>query len=472
MMTFKARLFASTTAIVASVLTLVMLLGWSRVMQFEIARLDTQLCIEAKRIASPDYGQSLSVRLSENLASKLRVDSESQLQWSIQRENTSWVASSLWYKQLPTKEVQWSSPKPVPKTYSAKIENRQSLPKSQRVETCQLSTFDWQQKQWRASLYSKNGVSTIIAVDLAVTENELQQAIHSILYWILPFALLLSALSAWLIASMTMRPINRLTDAMKSITQKDLNQRLPTSGEDKEFAILIEAYNDMLERLERSFQQASRFSADATHELKTPLTILRGRLEQAVNNSNPALLDINNLLDEVGTLSAITRKLLLLSQADAGTLAIQYQNIDLTLLLTELFEDVDLINDQITWDTNIETALEVQGDLVLLRQLINNLFSNAIRYHQPNSVISIKAKRIKSGVEIIFGNKCISLNSEQRSQMFDRFYRGSYATDNVKKGSGLGLSLSREIARSHHGELTLLESNADEVHVRLYLHQK
>ena len=103
---------------------------------------------------------------------------------------------------------------------------------------------------------------------------------------------------------------------MRGVTKAALDQRLDAAGEDREFKELITAYNVMLERLQQSFQQASRFSADAAHELKTPLTILRGRVEQAIKKSDNRAIqaDLTQLLDEVGRLAAITRKLLLLSR--------------------------------------------------------------------------------------------------------------------------------------------------------------
>jgi signal transduction histidine kinase len=266
-----------------------------------------------------------------------------------------------------------------------------------------------------------------------------------------------------------MRPINRLTQAMQCITQKELNLRLPADSEDKEFEILIAAYNDMLDRLERSFQQASRFSADAAHELKTPLTILRGRIEHAVAQSDPSLLDINGLLDEVGTLSAITRKLLLLSQADAGTLAIERKPIDITQLLEEMFEDIELVNDSITWSIEVQAGLAVKGDVLLLRQLINNLLSNAIRYHIPETPIQVTATSNLINIEIVIINQCHHLEDHERLQIFKRFYRGKLASEAAPKGSGLGLSLSLEIARAHNGELTLLGEKADEAKFRLLL---
>ncbi len=131
---------------------------------------------------------------------------------------------------------------------------------------------------------------SVVAAGLASTKAELQGAVQQALTVIVPLALLPSALGAWLLASLTMRPMNLLRSAMTAVTQQALDQQLPSAGEDLEFKAVIGDYHTMLARLEASFHQAARFSADAAHELKTPLTLLQGRIEQATRQSqiNPS----------------------------------------------------------------------------------------------------------------------------------------------------------------------------------------
>jgi heavy metal sensor kinase len=288
---------------------------------------------------------------------------------------------------------------------------------------------------------------------------------------VIPLALLLTALGAWLLSSLTMRPVNRLREAMAGVTQKALDQRLPTAGEDREFRELIDAYNTMLARLQASFRQASRFSADAAHELRTPLTILQGRLEQALARTEHGDIhdELADMLEEVERLATVTRKLLLLSQADAGRLALHPAPVDLTEMLDGLMTDAQMLaaGQQVT--SRIERGLVVSGDAVLLRQLLNNLVSNAVRYCRPAGWIEIAARRLPAGIEVVFANASAPIGAEDRQRFFDRFYRGDPAHNRTIEGSGLGLSLAREIARAHGGELTLDAGPRDEVRLRLLL---
>jgi signal transduction histidine kinase len=140
----------------------------------------------------------------------------------------------------------------------------------------------------------------------------------------------------------------------------------------------------MLERLERSFKQASRFSGDAAHELKTPLAILQGELERTLQQADPGSevqQRLSNLLDEVRRLSGIVRKLLLLSLADAGQMNLHRVEMDLSGLLIEMLEDIELLASHLEIQTEIADGLSVLGDRDLLIQVLQNLISNAIKYN-------------------------------------------------------------------------------------------
>jgi two-component system, OmpR family, heavy metal sensor histidine kinase CusS len=336
-----------------------------------------------------------------------------------------------------------------------------------------LASFTSAGSEWRAARYGVPAGRSVVAADLASVKAELQSALRSALTLVIPMALALTALGAWVLANLSLRPVNRLRMAMKDMTPKALDRRLPSGGEDREFKALIAEYNIMLARLEASFHQASRFSADAAHELKTPLTILQGRLERAVSRSDKRAVqvDLTEMLDEVGLLAAITRKLLLLSQADAGRLALSLAPVDLTELLGELVVDAQmLVTDQVL-SSAIEPGLVTQGDALLLRQLFNNLVNNAVRYCRPGGAIEVRSRKLPGGVETSFTNETRFVAADERARFFERFFRGDPAHGRSVEGSGLGLSLAREIARAHGGELTLEPGALDVVRLRLWLPQ-
>ena len=532
-MSFRARLFLTAVLIVSAVLAVVLLLGWSSVLAFELERLDDRLCMEARRIVTQPLRSDDISRLQADVMSKLHLRTPDQvmlryesssggdnfqttnwqtafesdtLQWQQAKSNHSFVQDIQTRDQRPnpprsqlsqeSQESQESQselrtvppPKPRP---ASRLEPRpeprpeptqpppppESQPQPQPISTgyCSLAQVDrkigLQGHQWHvARLYSDRGFS-LIAADSSNTEAEFKRAFSQALKLIIPLALILAALGAWLLSALVMRPISRLRIAMKNVTQNALDQRLSSVNEDREFKTLIDAYNTMLSRLEASFQQTSRFSSDAAHELKTPLTILQGRIELLRHKSDqPAMqAELTELLDEVSRLSAITRKLLLLSQADAGCLAIQRVRIDLSRLLEESAVDIQmLITDQIL-KCEIEQNLYFSGDAVLLQQLFNNLVSNAVRYCRPGGLIELSAQARTKSIVVQLSNTTRALSLEDRARFFDRFYRGDAAHNRRIDGNGLGLSLAREIATAHGGELTLVESENTIVVLRLTL---
>ncbi len=511
---FRTRLFVISGLIVTAVITAVMLVGWTRVLAFEAQRLEQRLCIEARRIATQPFLIRDRSRLAADVASKLHLSSPNQLilQFELRTgdgyfqavserpepafDSAQWYAAKSAYvldavdnqTQRPPPRAdenlrpplfdrpQRNQPPPPPPPQRSQppappLPSLQQTDQAYTPVSCSIASLAAQGKQWRAARFETTAGRSVVAVDLEATQADVHSALKQALEMVVPLALALTALGAWLLSSLTMRPVNRLRDAMKDVTQKALDQRLPWRGEDREFKVLIDAYNTMLSRLQASFQQASRFSADAAHELKTPLTILQGRIEQALGKSqDPSLQnDLTQLLDEVGRLTVITRKLLLLSQADAGWLTIQRTPLDLSATLEEMASDMHmLMSDQIL-SCAIDRKLTIQGDAVLLLQLFNNLISNAVRYCSPGGQIKLSARMLATGVEVMFSNPSHTIQPQDRARFFDRFYRGEASHNRRIDGNGLGLSLAREIARAHGGDLVLMDSALDEVVLQLTL---
>ncbi|CAH0530317.1 ATP-binding protein [Vibrio hippocampi] len=465
-MSYRFRLFITSSLIVSAVLAVVLLFGWNRMLKYEVAGLDTQLCYEAKRLITLNKHQATNDGFITDLGRKLGLKGPQQFLMLLEgRDGKIKTQLNNWPKGMTLNDFSWSKPKP----FKAQESNGTSVV-SDSKETCQQTLFQVGNSDWRGSLYVRNHSRSFIAVDLQNTETELRGAMHSALIVIVPLALVLCAISAWLIAMITVKPINRLTRAMQSVNHNELSQRLPiTDQDDREFQVLIESYNRMLERLELSFLQSSRFSADAAHELKTPLTILRGKLELAINQQQNQEIDLPSLLDEVGRLSSIIRKLLLLSQADAGTLSLHLTTINLSDGLNELLDDLTLSFDDEIFVRNIDQDIELCCDELLLTQLLNNILSNAVRYRVPDTSIQIEAESVGQEITVCVINQCPTLSEKVRAQLFERFYRGEHAQNQKIDGSGLGLSLSREIARAHSGELSLLESQPDEFKILLRL---
>ncbi|MEH6712774.1 MAG: ATP-binding protein [Paraglaciecola polaris] len=471
-MYFRTRIFAISILTVSVVLTVVITLSWSRIMKVELDHLDSRLCMEAKRMAPrldakgearkllASSGSELpDDKLIDDLVDKLRVSSPNQLMVYVASSALGMLRASEGADvQDIIGTLNWGN--------TDEFKSTNNKPNN---AVCQFVFFTHKQTQWRASSFYASQIKSVIAVDVAATTSELKNTLRAALIVIVPLSLLLSIMGARFIATYTMRPINRLHKSMDKVTKKDLSHGLPQHKEDQEFKVLIDTYNTMLNRLEESFQQTSRFTADAAHELKTPLTVLRGKLEQAVLSEDTSQLDVNVILDEVGYLSSITRKLLLLSQADSGSMALYLESINMSDLLDELTTDLELLSDEVVLHCSIKRGLMLKGDIVLLKQLLNNLLVNVMCYSLHEKGVTIKAKQSAACIEVVISNFCSPMLKDVRRQLFERFYRGEPEHTQGISGSGLGLSLAREIARAHGGELRLEPSENDLFVMRLQL---
>jgi two-component system, OmpR family, heavy metal sensor histidine kinase CusS len=459
MISFRTRLFVISGLIVTAVITLVMIVGWTRVLAFEAQRLEQRLCMEAKRVATQPFDTLDSERLVSDILSKMHLVSPDQIMVQFKPSARSENPQAFDAQSDADSRPSPTSGRPP----------RADLPDA--ATACTVTRFMSGDKQWIGAQFAVAGGASMVAADLIATRADVHSALKQALEMVVPLALALTAIGAWLLSALTMRPVNRLRDSMQVVTQKALDQRMPSHGEDREFKVLIDAYNTMLSRLEVSFQQASRFSADAAHELKTPLTILQGRIEQSLNRSHELAIqmELADMLDEVGRLSSITRKLLLLSQADSGWLGLQRIHVDLSSTLDEMVADAQMLLSDQTLDSLIDRRLSIQGDAMLLQQLFNNLISNAVRYCSPQGWIRLSASALNKCVVVDFSNSSRRIKSEDRERFFDRFYRGDAAHNRRIDGNGLGLSLAREIAKAHGGDLVLASTALDIVTLRLIL---
>lgn len=327
---------------------------------------------------------------------------------------------------------------------------------------------------WRVSAVSSPYVQVAIAVSLQAIDQEMA-VIRNIFFVAIPGTFLLVAGGAWAISGSALRPMQKLTTAIRQVTITGLDQRVSVDATDFEFAELIQVFNQMLERLERSFKQSSRFSGDAAHELKTPLAILQGELEHLLQHADPGSENqqsLSNLLDEVRRLSGIVRKLLLLSLADAGKMSLHKVEVDLTELLAVIVEDMEMLAPHLDVHTDISKELRVWGDYDLLTQVLQNLISNAIKYNLPNGWIKIQAQQQETSVQVTITNASNPIPASDRERIFDRFYRGDPARTRKVEGVGLGLSLAREIARAHNGDLTLDSTSSGQTAFTLTLNSR
>jgi len=324
---------------------------------------------------------------------------------------------------------------------------------------------------WRL-LGISDGTRTLVALRGTGPIQFRMKQLRDALLLAVPSALLIIAATAWLLACRAIRPVDRLGKALARVNAADLSGRLSAEGETIEFSALVEAYNRMLERLEKSFQQARRFSSDAAHELNTPLTILKGHLDELLqaHADRPGVQQTTAiLLEETHRLQEIIRKLLLLSKVDSGHLKLDRSPIDLKEMILEIVEEQQLQATGLSWKTEIEPVPPVSGDPGLIRQCIHNLVSNAVKYNQPGGFVLIRLTHAPPDILMEITNSGISIPDEARERIFDRFFRVEEKRTEGVSGRGLGLSLAREMARAHSGDVVLAESRPGRTGFRLRL---
>jgi len=345
-------------------------------------------------------------------------------------------------------------PPPPPPRQNEGISSRNpALPR----KVPQFFTREGGGRTWRIGVMGTPYSTLILGADLKEFTSGMRQLRDAYLA-ALPVVLLLVAAGAWLIASRALRPVTALTQTVEGITARGLDQRLTTCAHETEFARLITVFNQMLDRLEKSFHQATRFSADASHELNTPLTILQGELEQALQSARPDSEEQRRyaqLLDEIQRLKSIAHKLLLLSLADSDRLKPDLRPFNLSEALESVIEDVEILAADLTLEKALQPALWISADADLFQQVLQNLAVNAIKYNHPGGRIRFELRTEDNRAVICIRNTGPGIAAADREKVFERFYRADQSRGRKVEGVGLGLSLAREIVRAHQGELLL-----------------
>ncbi len=273
-----------------------------------------------------------------------------------------------------------------------------------------------------------------------------------------PLALLLAGGGGWLLARRALSPVDQITRTAQKISGEDLGQRLYQTGSGDELDRLAATLNDMLDRFHISIEQMRRFSADASHELQTPLTILKGELEVALRqprSSKEYQAVLSSGLEEIDRLNHLVDGLLLLARADSGVLKLDTRPIDLQVLVQGIMEQMRPIaaDQQVHLRMQAHEPLTVEGDSDHLRRLMYNLLSNAIRYSPVGGLITVTMRVQKEWAVVKVADQGVGIPESEKTKIFDRFYRSTLTGSRDRQGIGLGLSISASIAKAHGGRI-------------------
>jgi signal transduction histidine kinase len=326
-------------------------------------------------------------------------------------------------------------------------------------------------KNIRLAEFSENGL-TLRAGDDLKEINQIGRDIFIAMLGAIPTVLLVTLVgSAW-VASKAIAPVEEIRHAAKRITAQRLDQRLPVPATKDEIAGLIEVVNATFERLQRSFEQSARFSADASHHLKTPIAILRAGVEEIVADvecSESTRARSEGLLHRIHHLSSVVDNLLLLSRADAGRLELSKTEFDLEEVLEGVLDDALTLAEPLDLkvEADVPKHLLLKADRTFVAMIAQNLVDNAVKYNTPGGRVRVEARAVNSSVEMTIGNTGDGIPEDRTGQLFARFYR--VRGDERVPGHGLGLSIARELARAHGGDVELVRSDGSWTEMRVRL---
>lgn len=271
---------------------------------------------------------------------------------------------------------------------------------------------------------------------------------------------LATVVGGWLLLRRALVPLNRLTQAAERIQVDTLLEPLPRTGNGDEVDRLSVVLNATTRRLDESFQRVREFTLHASHELKTPLTVIRSELETALadNGQNTQERERNlSLLEEIERLTHIVDSLTLLTKADAGQLTIKKSRVELDELLRESVEDAQAL----AQPNQIEVRLldcshaSVLGDRQRLRQLLLILADNAIKYNQPFGQVTLALQTENNTARVLITNTGPTIPPAVIDRVFERFFRGDASHSSEIDGCGLGLTIAQWIVKSHRGDIAI-----------------
>jgi two-component system, OmpR family, sensor kinase len=315
----------------------------------------------------------------------------------------------------------------------------------------------------------KGQTYTLIIVQSLHSQKEMLEEVQGTFAWIIPLAILLASAGGYFLARKSLAPVVAMSDRAGHINAANLHERLPVQNKNDELGQLAASFNQLLERVDQSFERQRRFMADASHELRTPAAILRGESEVALSRDARSADEYRESLAvlhaEAQHLTQIVEDLFTLTRADAG----QYPLSPHDFYLDELVADAAHTTRSLALAKNIALTCEVpqelpiRADEALLRRMILNLLDNAIKYTPSGGAVSVSAHRAGEEYALSVADTGPGIPADSQHRVFERFFRVDKArtrSENDAGGAGLGLSIARWIADAHGGRLILARSDA------------
>jgi len=280
-----------------------------------------------------------------------------------------------------------------------------------------------------------------------------------ILFILMPLTIILAGLPGVLLAGLTLKPVDTMINTLKHITAENLKLKIHIPDTKDEVRRLADTFNDMIERLDRSFSSQQNFIKDISYELKAPLFILRREIAVALSKPSSekeyeAIL--RRGLEELDRFSEIVDNLIILARFDNSQMPIEIKKVNIALIVGEVLKAAKAAaaEKDIVISSFLQDAIVLDGDEERLKKLFANLVDNAIKHTHRNGSVTVAAHREKDLVSIMVSDTGIGIPEDELSYVFDRFYQVNRSRS-LKNGFGLGLSVAKSIAESHKGKITV-----------------
>jgi heavy metal sensor kinase len=302
-------------------------------------------------------------------------------------------------------------------------------------------------------------------VQIAAPMDDFYDAVNRfglLLLFSVPLLLLVASAGGYWLSRKAVAPVGEIARAAQSISEHELSKRLPILQTGDELQSLSETLNEMFGRLERAFKRVTQFTADASHELRTPVALMRTRTEIALRKERSegdyreTLVRIHQELERT---SALIENLMILARADAGSEALRVASTNLNEVLLEISEPARLLAEgkSIQYDQLLpETPVCVNGNAPALRRLFLILLDNAVKYTPREGRISVVLDASDGAAVTEIRDTGVGISPSDLPHIFERFYRADESRSRESGGTGLGLSIAKWIAEAHHGSISIV----------------
>lgn len=301
-------------------------------------------------------------------------------------------------------------------------------------------------------------VTSIVQVGTSLEDfDETMKRLLIIMIIAIPTSIASTIAIGYAAATKALKPVDKMRKTAFKITSRNLGERIDLGRRKDELGKLAQTFNEMIDRLQDAFQRINQFSSDVSHELKTPLTIIKGETEVALRKER-TVEEYKSILvshlEEADQMTRIIEDLLLLSKADKDEIRMSIETIDVRDLIMNVYTDMRLFAHQkdvrLVAETLTDTKL--RGDELKLLRMLRNIVDNGIKYTQAGGTVEISSELNDGMVTILVRDTGIGIDREDLKYVFDRFYRADRSRKR-ESGSGLGLSISKWIAEAHSGTI-------------------